>query len=296
MIPTAIRPGALALALTLLAIAVAPASASAAGPTHLLSFQLRGSHGYRLTFNAYKATTTLNTTRAKRGAKRGSFSTYLARRAPGRALIGASFGHLGRISMHFHPAGPSTQTKPLSGCRGADHFTIQRGFFLGDLRFRGEGGYTSVNTHRAPGKSVTPATLDCSGAIIPARANPVHAEHSRGIVFEAGFRQGLLYQRLVATGEAGQPSSFFAYLQRTEGALAIERGAIVSASSHALQTNNALSVARLSPPAPFTGTGFLTRKPSGARLWGGDLAVSFPGEPDVGFTGPLFKTRLTRDW
>lgn len=296
MITTAFRQRALSLALALLAIAVGPATASAAGPQQLLTFQLRGSHGYRLTLDAYKATTSLNTTRAKPGVRMGTFSTYLARRTPGRALLGASFGRLGGVSMHFHPAGPPRQTKPLSGCRGVDHFTIQRGFFLGDLHFRGEDGYTSVHAQRAAGKSVTPASLECSGAIIPARANPLPVKHPKEIVFEAGFRQGLLYQSLSARGEAGHPSQFFAFLQRTDGALAIERVALVKASPHALQTNNALSIARLSPPAPFAGVGLLTRKPSGARLWGGDLAVSFPGEPDVPFTGPLFKTRLTRDW
>jgi hypothetical protein len=283
------RRGALGLLLVLGALLAAPASGWGAERSSLLSFHVPGSHGYRIIVNSSGPTASVTATRVKHANRNGSLSTYIGRRKPGTNAVRASFGALGSVAMRFHPSGPVTYSKPERGCIGPDRQTIRHGLFVGTLHFRGEGDYTVARAQRVEGKEVNPPSLDCAGSGAPPRRRKI-------IDFDAGVRSGLLAQFFFATTDRVHPARFVASIEQTEGSLAVHRIAVARASPLTFATDNALSFASLTPPAPFSGTGSLQRRASGARTWSGSLAVSFPGAPDVTLTGPQFKTSLTRSW
>ncbi len=110
----------------------------------------------------------------------------------------------------------------------------------------------------------------------------------------ADWRRGLSAVSFAAI--ADRRSRFFASASQSEGQLAVYRFAFALASPLAFAANDALSLAGVSPPAPFSGSGTLQRDSGGAKSWAGSLAVSFPGAPEVPLTGPQFKTQLSRGW
>ena len=274
-------------------MAIAPAGAGAT-TSRLLSFELRGSHGYRLQVRAREATAILSATRAKPQAKTGSESTYIARRKSGEGAIHATFGHLGSIKMRFHPNGRVTESKPRRNCIGPDHFTIHHGVFVGSLQFTGEGGYTEVEARRVKGESLKPTSLLCGDFGASARVSGANGAARPTDLFQASFRAGLLAEYFQATTDRTRPARFYAEISQTVGSLAIDRLAIAESPPRTFATDDALSFATLAPSAPFEGTGSLTRDPLGSRVWTGSLTVDFPGAPDVPLTGPPFKTTLTR--
>jgi hypothetical protein len=268
-------------------------STAGAQSARRLEFNLRADHGYRVVVQASRATATLTATRSKHGAKTGSLGSYIARRERGDGAIRATFGDLGAVAMRFRPNGAVTHSKPQTGCVGADRYTIHHGVFVGSLRFRGEGGYVSVKAHRVAGVSSTPLSLDCGGSRASGGARSAGAGGPL-FRFEAGFRSGTLAEFFYASEEGAHPARFVASVEQTIGRLAIHRLAVARGRPSSFATDDALSFATLAPTNPFAGTGSMTRGPTGARLWGGSLTVSFPGAPDVPLTGPLFKTRLSR--
>jgi hypothetical protein len=269
-------------------------STAGAQSARRLEFHLHANHGYRVVVQASRATATLTATRAKHGAKTGSLSSYIARREPGDGAIRATFSDLGAVAMRFRPSGAVTHSKPQKGCVGADRYTIHHGVFVGSLRFLGEGGYVSVKAQRVAGVSSTPLSLDCGSSRAAGEALSAGADRPPLFRFEAGFRSGTLAEFFYASEEGARPARFVASVEQTEGRLAIHRLAIASGGPRSFASDDALSFATISPTSPFAGTGTMTRGPTGARLWGGSLTVTFPGAPQVPLTGPLFKTRLSR--
>jgi hypothetical protein len=296
MRPWAHRPGTVALLLTLGLVLVGTGATASARSSRFLEFHLPARDGYHVLVQVEGTNTSLTATRDKRGAKTGSLSTYTVRNEAGDGGVKATFGDLGEIAVRFRPVGPITHTRPEEGCHGPDRYTIRHGVFVGSLRFRGEDGYIAVKASRAKGESVSPLALDCAGSTRSARVPASGAGRKPAFLFEAGHRSGLLAEYFSASHEPGGPVRFFASLEQTEGAVAILRLAATEGSPRTFATDDALSFATLAPKAPFAGIGSLTRDTSGARLWNGSLAVSFPGAPDVPLTGPMFKTRLTRSW
>ena len=295
MRPRSHRPGTVAL-LALGLVLAGTGSTASARSSWLLGFHLPAGDGYHVVVRAGETNTSLTTTRDKTGAKTGSLSIYTVRSEAGDGEIRATFGDLGKIAMRFRSVGPITYTKREEGCHGPDRYTIRHGVFVGSLRFRGEDGYVAVKDSRAKGESVSPLTLDCTGSKRSARASDAGAGRRPTFRFEARHRSGLSAEYFSASREPGGPVRFFASLEQTEARVAILRLAAAEGSPRTFATDDALSFATLAPKAPFMGTGSLTRDTSGARLWNGSLAVSFPGAPDVPLTGPTFKTRLTRGW
>jgi hypothetical protein len=288
------RAGALIPLLVAGLVLIGMGSTAGAQSARRLEFHLHADHGYRVQVQASPATATLTATRAKHDSKTGSLSSYIARREPGDGAIRATFGALGTIAMRFRPNGAVTYSKPQAGCVGADRYTIHHGVFVGSLRFRGEGDYVSVKAQRVAGVSVAPLSLDCSGSPATGRTLSAAADRPPVFRFEAGFRSGTLAEFFYASEEGAHPARFVASVEQTVGRLAIHRLAIARGGPRSFATDDALSFATISPTSPFAGTGSMTRGPTGARLWGGSLTVTFPGAPEVPLTGPPFKTRLSR--
>lgn len=290
-------PALLGLATAIALLLAVPATALA-GNGFDLKFEFTASDGYRMTVAGYDATAVISAAKPGHSQDR-AWSTYVARGTVSPTAIHASFGALGHVGMRFHPSGAVTQGKRHKHCIGPDRYTIQPGVFVGSVRFRGEGGYTSAKVHRVKGTVVTPRFLKCLDGFFEEfeqshRRKPV-AEKPKVTRLSAFMRSGLTAM-LFGASERGGKAGYLAEIEQTVGSLGVFRGVFVHASPATFAFDNALSLAGVSPPPPFSGSATLQRGPTGAKSWTGPLAVSFPGAPNVPLTGTRFKTQLTRSW
>ncbi|HET6571065.1 MAG TPA: hypothetical protein VFG58_06220 [Solirubrobacterales bacterium] len=296
--------------------------------------------GYTIAVTAFGQTVALDVSRARfrvegrgrqrrRVRERVAETTYLAHGRVTPRSIEASFGDRGRIAMRFRPNGRKLHATRKAGCRRPNGAVIANlGSFHGELRFRGEGGFTSVEAHRIPGRSVNlRGLLACLLGISPksdAALPPAHAPlgiHLPGLVAErAALRDGPNVPA-VPTHPSGGPRSttlvanrkealarivfaaqvrgdgrprFLAVDQASEGSLGIVRLAYVRGDASAFAFDDILSSATVSPPPPFQGSAGLRRGPGNAKSWSGSLAVSFLGMPGVPLTGAPFGAWLSQ--
>jgi hypothetical protein len=275
-----------------------PTTAPAAGGFDL-EFQVGASHGYTLTVGGYDATATITAAKSDPAQGRKAWSTYVVRGKVNPTSMHASFGALGHVDTRFRPSGPTRYGRRHDHCIGPHRYTIRPGAFVGSLRFRGEGGYTSANVHRVIGQIVTPRRLICRDIFIKEieREDEGDSGKKRGKVTQlSAFMRSGLTAMLFGAAEWDGKARFFAGVEQTVGSLGVFRGVFVRASHATFAAGNALSFAGVTPPAPFSGSGSFQRGPNGAKSWTGSLAVSFPGAPNVSLTDPRFKTQLTRSW
>jgi len=264
------------------------------------------------------------------GPRRALSTTYLAHGKATPTSIEANFGDRGRISLRFKPLGRGLRATRKAGCKRVAGFPIARlGFFVGELRFRGEDGYTSARIHRVRGGSFSlAALLDCllrggppgRNALLPSATLPMDLRP-----FGIGTRrfgaapgtpevdthpsrrpkrtvllsnQKLPVSRTVfaaAKRDSGR-ARFLAFDAGSEGSIAIARIALASGSESAFTSDDSLAKADVAPPAPFAGTASFDHGPGGEKSWTGSLAVSFLGKPRVPLTGSPFETLLVRSW
>lgn len=287
-----------ALGFALAALFALPATAPAAGGFEL-GFQLAASNGYRLTVGGYDATASITAAVSDAAQGRKAWSTYIARGEVTSTAMHASFGALGRVDVRFQQSGPIRYGRRHDHCIGPHRYTIRPGAFVGSIRFRGEGGYTSANVHRVRGKIVTPRRLICRDILVKeieaerqAGAQKRHGKVTRLYSFLRSGLTAMLFSAAERDGKAG----FFAGVEQTVGSVGVFRGVSVRASPATFVADSALSFAGITPPPPFSGSGSFQRGPAGAKSWTGSLAVSFPGAPNTPLTDPRFKTQLTRSW
>jgi hypothetical protein len=255
-------------------------------PTRLAQFHLRSPNGYKVSVTALGNSVDLAVSRGS------AYSAYIAQRDGNAKRLSATFGELGRVSVRFHPSGKVTSSRPQSGCKGPDHFTTRAGVFVGLIRFRGEGAYTSLNAHRAKGTVQSPLGLTgCKN-----EGSDHHGAHSHPsrepvlTVQSPASAAGQTFFSATAPGSIGSPVSAFS--SEKVGSLLILRSVLALGSPRAFLFDNALSSATVTPPAPFSGTASFRRGADGSTTWAGDLAVSFPGKSDVPLTGPTFSAKL----
>ena len=129
----------------------------------LSELRFENSDGYTIAVVAFGQTVALSVTHGhgqRKGRRRVSTTTYLAHGKVTRTSIAASFGDRGRIALRFRPSGRTLRATHKAGCKGSSDGILARlGVFAGELRFQGEGGYTSAEVHRVPGRSVDLAAL-----------------------------------------------------------------------------------------------------------------------------------------
>ena len=298
MSPRRLRRSWLAIAPLALALAcAAPASAPAAAPPHALSFSLRNSDGYKVSVAGIGPTVGIVVSRPKSKVS----TTYLVHGKVTKTSIDASFPGLGRIDVDFH-----SNRSGRPSCNSVIHG--EHGLFRGRIQFKGEGGYTSVDAHRAKGKAVGVGSLrHCVGGIsthidrhrleaLLKKLLGLGGPQAKQTRILAEWKQPLGGVFFEATQVGRDHTQFLAVQQTTVGDLAILHIARAHGSAKRLASDPALSFAGVTPPAPFSGSGDLRHGPDGRKRWTGDLAVSFPGAADVPLTGPDFKTILSRSW
>jgi hypothetical protein len=251
-----------------------------------------GSHdGYRVHLYGVKSTALLVVAKEKKVGDAETATEYLTRSVIKGDAIKADFGDLGRVSMRFVPS----SARPSVSCYGTRKSVVRHGLFVGSLHFRGESGYVEVSRRRAAGRLLMPlARSRCEEAPTPDHSNS--SQRRKLTKFYARFRRGVGSVEFWAeTNEEGRVR--YAAVDETGGEqMATFRRAFVEASPQTFATDGPLSFLSVSPPYPFSGTGLIQRNANGSRSWTGTLGVSFPGDADIGLTGPEFRTFFARQW
>jgi hypothetical protein len=294
-----------------------------------LRFQNRD--GYTIAVTAFGQTISLSVTHdhGRKGRGRGSTTTYLAHGKVSPTSIAASFGDRGRIAVRFQPSGRQVRATRKAGCKESSGGTLAHvGFFSGELRFQGEGGYTSAEVHRVRGRSVdfaaliacilgrapgrhavlppprSPLGLDLPGLVgagtetassVPGvRTHPSHRPKSTTLV--ADGKEAL--SRTVFAAQVGSRGAarFIAVDEASEGSIGTVREVFARRAPSAFDFDGILSSAAVTPPPPFSGVGLLAHGPGNTKSWTGSLSVSFLGAPRVPLTGSPFDAWLTRNW
>jgi hypothetical protein len=218
-----------------------------------------------------------------------SASVYLARGVATPHRLQATFGKFGKISMRFQP--PARGDGVKSVCRFGERLSQHRGLYMGRLNFKGEDGYVSLDLHRAKGAIVTPA-----GRCRRHHFTSAQIERALEFIFEplsvlfANARDGVTTTSILSL-KSKHRAIFLASHEETHGKLAIIRY-VVASGKKGFYANDAATSSRLSPPAPFHGTGHYRAAPDGSTTWTGPLSVNFPGAPRFPLTGPSFETFL----
>lgn len=225
-----------------------------------------------------------------------SETVYVARGEVRPGSLRAGFGRFGSLSMRFRPSAHATWVKPHRRCHGAGRFRTRKGVWAGRFRFKGEGGYVSVDIHRARGQvaDVAPRCRHGSGARPLARAVPPPGpgRFDREIaILEADRSEGVAEVSFIAA-RGGTEALFAAQTKAVEGRVAIFRFARAKAAAKLFSINDAFTTARVAPPAPFGGTGEYVAAPDGTKAWTGTLFADFPGAPKFPLAGSHFEATI----
>ncbi len=252
-------------------------------------FVLAAHDGYRVGVIGIGSAVVLEVVRGHSRA----MTAYVARGTVTPHRLQASFGKFGKVAMRFRPS--AEQARKPHRCKGAGRFMARRGVFVGRVRFRGEDEYLSVDAHRAKGQVSSLAPRCGRGSFARPGRHAVRPSREGGWGVEltslsASWRRAVNSTSFGALA-FGDKTFFLASTQQSQGPLAIFRVATV-ATTRAFTIDDALTLARVTPPAPFAGTGTYRAAPDGTRTWTGGLSVNFPGAPRLPLTGPQFKTRL----
>jgi hypothetical protein len=303
----------------------------AAGPFGLprgfrvAELRLTNHDGYSVTVTAYGQTVALSV--SSPGAGGGdlgsrSTTTYLAHGRVTPTSIRASFADRGRIAVRFRPSGREMRASRKAGCHQPSRDVLSDlGFFVGELRFEGEGSYTSVEAHHVRGRSIHfAALLSCllpsrlrHDGFPPTAASPTFARlrdarldppavpthPSRGpqrTTLFADLELPLSRTVFAARVQGHGGARFAAVEEASEGPIGVIRSVDVRGPRSAFTFERSLAGASVVPPAPFHGRGELARGLGGERSWTGSLAVSFLGAPRVALTGAPFRTFLVQSW
>lgn len=251
----------------------------------IIRFELQGSNGYSILVASGSRQHVMVKTTSENEEFNTEYVTRDALAAPD--LMKVKLPGLGSISVRFHSRGLARHPRP-PGCKGRRP-TVQHGVVRGTIEFTGEGGYTQVKTHEAKAETEEATSWRCSAAAQPPPVPPNHetwvAEFSaegEGVSFLArkyppGAIEGgeVLYS--VGTGEvvSAQPK------------LIVYRQATIVAPTSTFSDAHPEHLT-ISPPAPFAGTGRLSRTPESVFTWRGDLSFQFPGVDPIFLVGPGF--------
>ena len=270
-------------------------------PHHLETLRLKGSNGYSVELLSLDSRRLfLSAHRFDRSARSAVQSaTYVIPRHESRpSEIHASVGELGEISLKFHPAGPpEPQTEPGSECKGRSS-TQQQGQFAGSFRFRGELGFTAVQTTGAAGeiyrsyRQVCKRPKEGKGSARPPEAVSLGA-YTSGHPDRPSFSAFKFSRSRFRSDDA----NFSANVTEHLGEITITRSAYVIAepSTFVVSEPTASPInAAVSPPFPFAGTATFERAPNSQPTWSGDLSADLPGLGTVPLTGPSFSSKLCR--
>jgi hypothetical protein len=250
---------------------------------------VRANNGYEVSVERFGHSVSLVAGRVHGFLSSASY-TVPSRISPDR--IDASFGKFGRVEVEFKTHRIKHGPPLKKGCSGRPE-TIRFGVFTGVIRFRGERGYVSVDTHRAFGRVSSGSKEHCEFRG-PRSSRSLQATDARLPAPELTASEG--YDRLLSTWVEPHSKSvvFEAATSERRGRIEIFRTVEAEGKPPTFSFADDLSMATLRPPRPFAGEASFQRTPTG-RVWSGSLTVTFPGRDDVRFAGPRFEAKLVRE-
>jgi hypothetical protein len=287
-------------------LASVDSSARPSGQEGRMRFSLRGNNGYRIVVTSVNG-------RASLAASRGhAAAIYISARAKvDRRELTAKFGHLGVVSVRFHPSGRlRTRDAPetSSGCSVTPRKVVdQLGTFAGEIRFRGEEGFAEVAASHATGTAGPIQHQSCKRrtrasksqlagarvtrhvrprlrAIAPVGRDLLDFRAGRGAISSLGALTSAVDLSAGDLPEGGIPFSVVS-IERKQ-AMQIARVVIAKGGVSSFQPGERMTAATVSPPLPFSGVGHFRLCP--ARAWSGSLSVSLPGKRNEALTGKRF--------
>ncbi len=227
-----------------------------------------------------------------------SETAYLARGIASSRRLKASFGDLGEISMRFRPSRAEARRDGSRSCRGKNRYAVRHGVFVGTFRFGGHDEGFAVRVHRVAGE-VKRLRPRCAGFHLFLRSastsGAFFSPFSAPRELAARRRSGVDSAELFAFGSPRR-ISYLAVSDESRGSLATARIAFTKAAGRSLRINEALTSARVSPPAPFHGSATYAASPDGTVSWSGSLSFTVPGGHRVPLTGEGFETSVWRSF
>lgn len=203
--------------------------------------------------------------------------------------IRADLGALGAIDLEFVPG---TETTVVPSPCGGNAIEYAAGAYVGSFRFRGEGGYTAVEAERAPYAPGLLASFVCGPLVTESEGFGPGLPGARLTLFSR--RQGRTTTLQVNKNSPRAKMRFEARTSERRGKVNIDRYVTGGAGAGSFAFARSLRTATLRPPSPFSGGAEFHRNASRARRWTGDLAIDFPGRPQVRLTGSRFRVGLVR--
>jgi len=256
-------------------------------PSRSTEFHVKGSGGYSISVLG-------NHGRVYFTAMRGNaLVTYSVRGTTSPEQVKATLGHLGRVSVRFHPDGPVRLFPlPKGNCRGRGEL-VQTGTFVGAIEFEGEQGYTALHLSRARGNMTKTLKQRCSedsGGKGPKVSWTILGANSKS--------QGASFLAFKIASRAEPElsgTSFAATIIETLGRLTVFRSIGATASPDAftaVRSGGDVTSATVAPPPPFTGTATYEKTSSSGGTWTGTLTGDFLGRGVVALAGPEFAAEI----
>ncbi|HEX5990648.1 MAG TPA: hypothetical protein VFY75_10615 [Solirubrobacterales bacterium] len=296
--------------LLLLVLALALPATAAAKPGHTvkpkslhLRMQLAASNGYSASIatDGHRQVV-LNI------SKGDFFAHYTALGKVTRKGIEADFGSFGQISLRFrgkrryHPQFiPGLELPDFLRPRCKGRRTVaEEGLFLGNIRFRGEHGFTQVRAHRLKGKVTRSYRRVCKGGL------PIFARKFReeGVFLAAAAKRFGVTRTLVAVeatirlkGKKASVTIAIAAEEKKVGRVRVDKLTLFLDQLDSVTLSprgKSPLTAKVKLRKPFEGTGIYTQEGDAPPTWTGALGVRLPGSGLVPLTGPEFETEFCR--
>jgi hypothetical protein len=269
-------------------------------PQRFVKLDLRGADGYGIHVISFDAKRVVLFT-----TKGGMSATYTVRGRVTDDSIEAKFGDLGRVSVHLRPSRPPAEGGSFLSvrCKGRPA-TDQEGRFVGTIRFRGEGGYTSVRASSAHGSVFRSYRQVCKRR--KGERPPRHFKQAPVTSLGAASTNPRLPWFSAFKEEAGAGAPAFDEEAQYSATQSERReGMRIDHSASATTPPETFAVSppgaspftgTVAPPAPFSGTATYERLPEGKSTWSGDLEVELPGLGRLPLTGPTYRAKLCRSF
>lgn len=285
----------LLLCLVVLPTAAAPPAAAAEKnvsydesdiPGQAVEFKLEGSNGYTLYFGAYGDPYIEGDDRRSQlgvGVFREGEAGFAAYRVPAivsDSYVKADLGRYGKVDLVLRPSGRK-RTIPVR-CSGGDTFTYEPSVYEGIVEFRGEAGFTSARATQV--RPLPLITGFCGGG--SGRSESRGGDGPGAVLKGISYAHGRALSFQVNKNHKRGRALFQAEMRERRDRVSIYRAVEGWLPPSAFRYDPDLKSATLSPPNPFSGSATLSRAPNSVSpLWGGDLAVDFPGRT-VRLAGP----------
>jgi hypothetical protein len=251
-------------------------------------------------------------------SQRHAAAIYLDREGHAGPLgIEADFGSLGKISARFRPSGRVTSRLPnigvAGGCTPPRGALDRLGTFVGEIRFRGENGFTSINRRRVSGRVSPervvrcPAKDDSRNEQSQAKVRPTRLSVNGGLSFplasfDAGHDVISEIASLVRSGvslglsslpDRGVPFKSEVIEERRNFKMLVIRLAVAKGADGSFEVNDKLRTATVTPPPPFAGSAQVNNCVAPRFAWRGSLSVSLPGRGRISLVAPRFGGELS---